>query len=128
LVAEDKRNEHNREAAKLCFEFFKHFTTITTAVALVELTLVQQFELTSDVVGWGLVLSGITLLLSIGGMFSVALPAAVNDELPETGFGTFLLMLVTALLFFFGLLVFAFAAATPSGAEVGGCLFAPPFC
>jgi hypothetical protein len=37
--------EHNREVAKLYFEFFKHFTTIVTAVVLIEITFYQQFSL-----------------------------------------------------------------------------------
>lgn len=44
-VAEDRIYEHNREVSKLCFEYFKHFTTITTAAALLELTLYQYFQL-----------------------------------------------------------------------------------
>jgi hypothetical protein len=119
-----KKDEHSREAAKLCFEFFKHFTTIATAVALVELALVQwQFELRSGQVVVGVVLSGITLLLSIVGMASLALRAAVINEVPETGVGTYLLILFTAAVFFTGIFMFVVAAFP----EPTGCPF-EPFC
>ena len=128
-MADDRTNqhEHSREAAKLCFEFFKHFTTITTAVALVELTLVQLFELSSNLVSFGLVASGITLFLSIWGMVSLALTAAVDNELPETGFGTSLLIGFSAFTFLIGVVMFALIAAVPTRTDTS-CIFAPPFC
>ncbi len=118
----------DREATKLCFDFFKHFTTISTTVALVELALVQFFELDSDIAGFGLVASRLTLLLSILGMLVVAIPAAATDEIPETGPGTYILMFFTALLFFTGFLTFALAAVVPPPGAGTGCLLAPPFC
>ena len=123
-MAENRNDVPDREAAKLCFEFFKHFTTVSTTVALVELALVQFFELDSFIAGIGLVTSGITLLLSIFGMLSVAMPTALTDEIPKTGFGTYILMLITALMFLAGILTFAWGVVAPFP---NVCLFPPPF-
>ena len=57
---------------------------------------------------------GISLLCSIVGMLSVAIPAALHGELPKIGVGIFfagvifLLMLLTAILFITGVFMFAF--------------------
>ena len=125
MVADNRKNEHDREAAKLCFEFFKHFTTLTTAVALVGLALVQRFELRLDTAGVGIVVLGITLLLSIWGMLSVAIPAVINDELPKMGVTTYIIMAFTAALFLFGVVMFAVSTAPPP--STSDCPF-EPFC
>jgi hypothetical protein len=108
-----RQDDHNREVAKLYFEYFKHFTTVSTAVALVELVLYQAFALTLKTLIAGVDTLTLTLLLSIAGMIGVLLNA-------ENGFqriGGILtgLMGGIALSFFSGLLMFGvlFAYTTP---------------
>ena len=114
-MADERKREHNREVLKLCFEYFKHFTTISTAAALIELTLYQLFELTSRVAVGGLIVSGITVILSIAGMSSLSVGAALEeDEFPEVGGRIIALMFFTALSFVAGLLVFADVAVLHS--------------
>ena len=89
-------------------------------------------ELTrSEAVGAGIVMLGISLLCSIVGMLSVAIPAALHGELPKIGVGIFfagvifLLMLLTAILFITGVFMFA-TGAGPEPAPV--CDLWPLFC
>lgn len=120
-MADNRKDEHNREATKLCFEFFKHFSTLSITVALVEIALVQFFELDSKTAVVSSIASGVTLLSSIVGMLIVAIPASLDDEVPKTGSYTYILMFITAFAFFFGLLGFATAIFIPPGTDAG-CL------
>ena len=62
------------EATKLFFESYKHFTTLSTAVALIALALFRELDLTTGSAIVCVSTLGITLLLSLIGMLSI-LPA-----------------------------------------------------
>jgi hypothetical protein len=62
--------EHNREVSKMCFEYFKHFTTVSTAAALVELALCQHFDLDLETILLALFLLGAALVISVSGCSS----------------------------------------------------------
>ncbi len=112
-MADGRYEEHDREVARLCFEYFKHFTTISTAAALVELALYQQFEVTSRVAVAGVVMLALTLLLSVVGMLVVPLRADQEGSFSVAGTGIFALMIFTAIFFVSGAVAFGVAAATP---------------
>jgi hypothetical protein len=105
--------DHNKEVAKLCFEFFKHFTTIATAAALVELAVYERLSLASTLPAIiGVFASGLTLVLSIIGMLLLPIQAGTRGEFPPFSGVVENLLLGTGLIFFGGIGLFAYAAIT----------------
>jgi hypothetical protein len=100
----NSRDEHNWEVMKLYFEFFKHFTTISTATAVVELVLYQQFSPSLKTLLAGVSTLAVTLLLSVIGM-SVILTNSEN-VFPAIGTTLSILMILVGMFFFTGLLWF----------------------
>jgi hypothetical protein len=70
-VADRNNEDHARPALNLYFEFFKHFTTLTTATALVVLAFYGALEQSSRAAYTGWIALGVTLLLSLLGMLDV---------------------------------------------------------
>jgi len=101
------------EISKLCFEYFKHFTTIATAAALLELVLYRQLDLNTASAVLGVGLLGLTLLLCLLSLVPLSIGTARNGELLRIGrlfrFG----MMSTAGTYFLGLVIFALAALSP---------------
>jgi len=63
---EEIREEHRAEEfVKLCFEFFKHLTTLSTAGALVVLAVYRELAVGEWLLGLTLVLFGISILASV---------------------------------------------------------------
>lgn len=116
---EPKRQEaHNLEILKLCFDYFKHLTTLTTAAALVELALYEQLTLSMQSAILGVGTLGLTLLLCIIGMARVSVGPTSTGEFLRSGRGfrglmVRALMVSTALFFVFGVMAFALAALNP---------------
>lgn len=102
------------EISKLCFEYFKHFTTIATAAALLELVLYRQLDLNTASAVLGVGLLGLTLLLCLLSLVPLSIGTARNGELLRIGrlfrFG----MMSTAGTYFLGLVIFALAALSPT--------------
>lgn len=122
--ARQLEDENFREVSKMSFEFFKHFTTIATAAALIELAVYQQFQLDGKRVIVGVVMLGLTLLLSIMGMLYIPLRANEKGELPKGGVYQALLMLATADLFVLGIAHFAYFTAFPDTGSSGSLIYA----
>jgi hypothetical protein len=53
--------------SKMCFEYFKHLTTLSTAAALVEITRYQQVGIDLVTLISSLITQGLVLLVSLGG-------------------------------------------------------------
>ena len=110
--------EEAREASKQCFEYFKHFTTITTAAALVELALYNQLAFNTVSARLGVVLGvgalAMTLLLCVAGLGLLSVGTALRGEFLEIGRFFRGLMASTASFFLFGVVIFAFAAVSPA--------------
>ena len=68
MVAEARNEDRGWEALKLYFEFFKHFTTLSSAFALVVIALQRSLGLGPGATISILVLLGINLILSLLGM------------------------------------------------------------
>jgi hypothetical protein len=120
------QEEHKREVSKLCFEFFKHFTTISATAAAIELTLYQLFQLDSKVAIAGIVMLAVTLGLSVWGMLAVVFNAGTDEEFPGLSEKPFALMGITALLFGSGVLLFALVAISPP--TEAPCILPFPLC
>jgi len=106
--------EEADEISKLVFEFFKHFTTLTTAAALVELALYQQLALTKASALLGIGALGLTLLLCIVGLVLLSIGTAIKGAFLRIGRLFRGLMVSTASLFLFGVVIFALAALSPT--------------
>jgi hypothetical protein len=115
-----RREQHNWEVLKLYFEFFKHFTTLTSAIALLVIALQRALGLGAGAAIAVLVLLGINLLLCLSGMYVVMFRANDWGYSPSPGSVPFWLMVGTILAFVFGLIVIL-AASTP--VDTSGCLF-----
>ncbi len=104
----DKRPDSDWEALKLYFEFFKHFTTLTTAVGLILIALFRGLDLSTNTVVFGVGCLGVTLLLSLVGMLLMVMKAAHPEAgyKVRPGYPTFLLATFTVSFFFTGLLMF----------------------
>jgi excisionase family DNA binding protein len=102
------------EISKLCFEYFKHFTTIATAAALLELALYQQLALNrvSAVLGVGML--GLTLLLCIIGLVPLTVGSAMNGQFLQIGLRLRIGMISTAFSFLLGVMIFGLAALSPT--------------
>jgi predicted membrane channel-forming protein YqfA (hemolysin III family) len=102
-MANHQTEKHNLEVSKLCFEFFKHLTTVATVASLIEVALYQHL---------GLTMMGVSLLLSLVGMFLI--PARAGEEkefLQDSTLGWVrVLMFFTVFLFAIGLSVFITSA------------------
>jgi len=109
--------EEAREVSKQCFEYFKHFTTITTAAALVELALYNQLAVNTASARIGVVLGvgalAITLLLCVAGLGLLSVGTALTGEFLEIGRFFRGLMVSTASFFLFGVVIFALTAVGP---------------
>ena len=117
---ENRKEERGWEALKLYFEFFKHFTTLTTAVGIIFLALFREFDFHTGSAVFGLSSLAGALFLSLIGL--VALLAKGIDSSPlrvRPGYPTFLLAAFVMSLFFAGVVAFVGFARGP----VSGPLF-----
>ena len=99
---EDRRRQedHNWEAWKLYFEFFKHFLTLITAIALVVVTVQRALGLGTGATIAVLVVLAINLSLCLVGMYVVMWRLHQGGgELPGPGSLPFFLMAATILVF-----------------------------
>jgi hypothetical protein len=114
--------EHNREVSNMCFEYFKHFTTVSTAAALVELALCQHFDLDLETILLALFLLGAALVISVSGMFFIPFRAGVGTTFSHSGTLNIVhqLMFITAFL-----LVTNFIAFTVGTFDISGLWLVP---
>ena len=84
-MTQAQEEEYSREVAKLHFEFFKHFATISTATAVIVLALAAQQTLSLRTVVVGLASLGTTLIISVLGMFYVPAKAAKRRQFKGSG-------------------------------------------
>lgn len=132
---QDKPVEREWEAVKLYFEFFKHFTTLTTAIALIVIGFFRILDLDPGSYVLVLVMLAIPLMLSLAGMGNALLHAQSwgfwkFDFGKDPGLVPFMLALFTMLLFMAALLMIVLAAIPPPPPDgSGGCAFpGEPFC
>jgi amino acid transporter len=107
-VDEDCKEERGWEALKLYFEFFKHFTTLSSALAVLVIALQRVLNFGSGATLTILVLLGINLLLSLVGMYVVMLRAKNWTDTPDPKGPRglpFALMVLTIIAFVVGLFV-----------------------
>ena len=97
--------ERSGEALKLYFEFFKHFTTIATAVGILVVALHREMGMASASVFIALISLGLALAVSIFGMLTMVAKASGEFGAQEPGRGTWVLAGTTALMFLTGLVV-----------------------
>jgi hypothetical protein len=132
---EGKQGEREWEAIKLYFEFFKHFTTLTTAIALISIGFFGVLNLKPQSFVMVLIALAIPLLLSLAGMVNALLHAQSwgfwkFDFDRDPGTVPFILAALTVMFFIFALLAVVLAAAPPPPpGSSSGCVFpGPPFC
>ena len=104
------REAQDPEVSKLCFEYFKHFTTVTTAAALVEIALYEQLGFTRASAVLGVSISGLSLLLCIVGLVVLSVGTAAKGEILPIGLFVRSLMVGTACFFLLGVTIFAVAS------------------
>jgi hypothetical protein len=130
---EKRQFEREWEAVKLYFEFFKHFTTLTTAVALIVIGFFSVLDLNPRSFVLVLVALAFPLLLSLAGMVNALLHAQEwgfwkFDFDGDPGRVPFMLAAFTMIFFVAALLAIVIAASPPAPAG-SGCVFpGPPFC
>jgi hypothetical protein len=109
--------EETTEISKQCFEYFKHFTTITTAAALVELALYNQFAINTQAARFGVIFGvaalATTLLLCVTGLGLLSVGTALKGEFLKIGRFFRVLMASTATFFLFGVVLFALTTVSP---------------
>ena len=121
-VPEERRADHGWEALKLYFEFFKHFTTLSSAFALVVIALQRSVGLGPRTTTVMLVVLGVNLVLSLCGVYVVMFRARKLDESPSPRGLPVLLMWLTIIAFFAGLFVMLFLSIPPPAEGAGeGC-------
>jgi hypothetical protein len=98
-----RQEDHNWEALKLFFEFFKHFLTLITAIALVVVTLQRALGLGTGATIAVLVVLAINLALCLVGMYVVMWRTREWEISPAPGSLPFFLMAATILVFVAGL-------------------------
>ena len=101
-MADDRGQEREWESLKLYFEFFKHFTTLATAVTLILIATGQTFEVPAGPVVSGVVLMGTALLLSLIGMLTTVLRVQMDLRV-RPGSLTLGLAVIIVTVFFSGL-------------------------
>jgi len=104
------QEEHNRDVSKLCFEYFKHFTTLTTATAVVEVTLYEYLGVDTIVLIVGLLMLGVTLGFSLAGMYFVPARMSVQRTVLQEDSLSFTRVLMSVTGFFFAVALWAFIA------------------
>ena len=128
----DRDNRQDEwEALKLYFDFFKHFTTLTTASGLITLAISQAFHLEPRATVGVLTALAVPLALSLFGMANILMHAQ------EWGFWKFdferdpghlpLVLMGVTLVTFGAALLFVAAVLSPP-APPGACLFPALFC
>ena len=75
-------DERNRDALRAYFEFFKHLSTISTAVLVIVLVLYRDLYLDPVLALLSLVAFGVSVLAAFYGMF-VAMNRNLSPEPPE---------------------------------------------
>jgi hypothetical protein len=120
---QDNRRESDWETLKLYFEFFKHFTTLSTAIGLIELALFRELDLSVKAAIFGIGSMGATVLLSLIGMLLMVV-RPVHEEHGlfgvRPGYWTFVLATFVVSLFFTSILVFTSVAR---GISISGPIF-----
>jgi hypothetical protein len=119
-VDKDRKEENGWEALKLYFEFFKHFTTLSSALAVVVITLQRALDLGSGATVRILVFLGINLFLALVGMYVVMFRANNWRDRPDPGGLPFALMVLTIIAFFLGLVVVLVLSADSSVCLIPG--------
>ena len=117
-----EKEEHYREVSKMYFEYCKHFSTLITAAALIEITIYQQFDISPVVAVSSIVVLSIALVFSVSGIFLLPLRASINGKFSHKDTVTTVgaLMAVIAFLFVIGIFAFAIAAVgIPAWAGLG---------
>jgi len=110
-------SEQDAEISKLCFEYFKHFTTITTAAALVELALYQQLGLSRASAILGVSTLSVTLWLCIRGLVRLSVGTATSGDFLPIDQRMKRRMASTAWFFLLGVVTFALAAVNSTVAN-----------
>jgi hypothetical protein len=105
-----KQEEHNRDVSKLFFEYFKHFTTLTTATAVVEVALYEHLGVDTIVLIVGLLMLGMTLGFSLAGMYFVPTRMSVQRTVLQEDSLSFTQVLMFVTGFFFVVALWAFIA------------------
>lgn len=126
-----KTRQDEWESLKLYFEFFKHFTTLTTATGLLVPAVSRAFGAGPGATVGMLFALAVPLVLSLFGM------ANIVSHAQEWGFWNFdfdrdpghlpYLLVAFTLVTFAGALLFVVVALLPP-APPGACLFPAPFC
>jgi integrase len=99
-VANNQRRQgHDWEPLKAYFEYFKHFTTVATAVGLLIFALQEVLDMHPVAAGFALIFIGITLAMSVAGMLVMARKASGERAPQSPGRGTWMLAGTTALTF-----------------------------
>jgi predicted neutral ceramidase superfamily lipid hydrolase len=111
-VADNREEDRYREKLKLYFEFFKHFTTLAATIAVVLFALTATLGLATRPALVGVVAMGVTLLLSLLGLFSVMWKTEIENRV-KYGIGLFWLMLLVMCVFFVGLFLLTVGIVDP---------------
>ena len=119
---EDRKEEQGWEALKLYFEFFKHFTTLSSAFTLVVIALQRSVGIGPRTTIVVLVVLGVNLVLSLCGLYVVMFRARKLDESLSPRGLPVLLMWLTIIAFFAGLFVMLILSIPPPAESAGeGC-------
>ena len=116
----DSDLDRDWESLKLCFEFFKHSTTLTTAVGIIFLAVLRDFDFHTRAAVFGLSTLAGALFLSLIGLLVLLVKAIDSSPLGvRPGYPTFLLAAFVMSLFCTGVVAFVGFAEGP----VSGPLF-----
>ena len=96
MVEEERR----RETTKLYIDFFKHFTTVSSALAVLILALRKDLNLDPALTVLGLVAMGCTLLSSLWGVTMLTILAGRSMMTANPGSFVMALVLATTFMFF----------------------------
>jgi len=85
MTENEAQERHTEEFVKLCFEVFKHLTTLSTAGALVILALYSEISIQPWLVALTLALFGITILISLLSMIACTGYFSTSGSWPSKG-------------------------------------------
>jgi len=105
-----REEERRRETIKLYIEFFRHFATVGSALAVLILALRKDLNLELELTLLGLVAMGATVLSSLWGVTMLTLVAARSKLTADPGVSASILVVSTALTFFLSILLLILAS------------------
>ena len=106
MADHQRRPGYDWEPLKIYFQYFKHFTTVATAIGVLIVAFTEVLVMHPVAAGFALVFIGITLVMSVAGMLIMVRKASGEWAPQSPGRGTWILAGTTAVMFLAGMFAY----------------------